>query len=88
LLRSASPAHGDSTDLEVLERRAIERVMHDANGNKAEASRMLGISRTGLYGRLGKYGVEAGRSPETPPQSSKGAREDPLSRVSRRCQAC
>jgi transcriptional regulator with PAS, ATPase and Fis domain len=57
-LRSASPTHGDSTDLEVLERRTIERVMRDANGNKVEASRRLGISRMQLYGRLRKYGLE------------------------------
>src|SRR5262249_34524794 len=46
----------ESTDLEVLERRAIERVMRDVNGNKAKASRELGISRTQLYIRLRKYG--------------------------------
>ncbi len=57
-LRSESPAQGDSTDLEVLERRTIERVMRDANGNKVEASRRLGISRMQLYGRLHKYGLE------------------------------
>jgi two-component system response regulator HydG len=57
-LRSASSAQGDSTDLEVLERRTIERVMRDANGNKVEASRMLGISRMQLYGRLRKYGLQ------------------------------
>ena len=57
-LWSASQAQGDSTDLEVLERRTIERVMRDANGNKVEASRRLGISRMQLYGRLRKYGLE------------------------------
>jgi DNA-binding NtrC family response regulator len=57
-LRSESPAQGDSTDLEVLERGTIERVMRDANGNKVEASRRLGISRMQLYGRLRKYGLE------------------------------
>ena len=57
-LRSALPAQGDSKNLEVLERHAIERVMRDANGNKAEASRKLGISRMQLYGRLRRYGLE------------------------------
>jgi DNA-binding NtrC family response regulator len=67
-LRSASPAPGDGTDLDVLERRTIERVMRDANGNKVEASRRLGISRMQLYGRLRKYGLEtqAGRPVEAP----------------------
>jgi DNA-binding NtrC family response regulator len=57
-LRPASPAPGDRTDLEVLERHTIERVMRDANGNKVEASRRLGITRMQLYGRLRKYGLE------------------------------
>src|SRR5262245_12777263 len=48
----------DSTDLEVLERRTIERVMQDTNWNKVRASRRLGITRTQLYQRLRKYGLE------------------------------
>src|SRR5262245_13844468 len=62
-LLPASPAHVDSTDLEVIERRTIERVMREANGNKAQASRRLGISRMQLYGRLRKYGLEAPGAP-------------------------
>ncbi len=49
----------DSDDLSVLERRTIERVMRQVLGNKAHASRQLGISRTQLYHRLRKYGLEA-----------------------------
>jgi len=48
----------ESTDLEVLERRTIERVMRDAKWNKVRASRQLGISRTQLYVRLRKYGLQ------------------------------
>jgi len=48
----------DTTDLEVIERHAIERVMREVNGNKAKASRRLGISRTQLYMRLRKHGLE------------------------------
>jgi transcriptional regulator with PAS, ATPase and Fis domain len=48
----------DTTDLEVIERHAIERVMREVNGNKAKASRQLGISRTQLYMRLRKHGLE------------------------------
>jgi DNA-binding NtrC family response regulator len=48
----------DTTELEVIERRAIERVMHEVEGNKAKASRQLGITRTQLYMRLRKYGIE------------------------------
>jgi transcriptional regulator with PAS, ATPase and Fis domain len=48
----------DTTDLEALERRAIERVMSEVDGNKAKASRQLGITRTQLYMRLRKHGLE------------------------------
>jgi transcriptional regulator with PAS, ATPase and Fis domain len=57
-LWGAMPSMPDSTDLDVIERRAIERVMREASGNKAKASRQLGISRTQLYFRLRKYGLE------------------------------
>jgi transcriptional regulator with GAF, ATPase, and Fis domain len=55
----ASPAPVDSTDLDVIERRTIERVMREANGNKVQASRRLGITRMQLYSRLRKHGLEA-----------------------------
>ena len=54
----AVPQSVDSTDLDVIERQAIERVMRDVNGNKTKASRQLGISRTQLYMRLRKHGLE------------------------------
>ena len=57
-LWGAMPSMVDSTDLDVIERRAIERVMRETSGNKAKASRELGISRTQLYFRLRKYGLE------------------------------
>jgi transcriptional regulator with PAS, ATPase and Fis domain len=50
-------AEEDSTDLSALERRTIQRVMHDTAGNKAMAAQQLGISRTQLYGRLRKHGL-------------------------------
>jgi transcriptional regulator with PAS, ATPase and Fis domain len=62
-LRPASAAHVDSTDLELIERRTIERVMHEANGNKVQASRKLGISRMQLYHRLSKYGLDSPSAP-------------------------
>src|SRR5262245_58904517 len=61
-LRPTSPAVADSTELDVIERRAIERVMREVAGNKAWASRRLGISRTQLYMRLRKYGLEQAES--------------------------
>jgi Nif-specific regulatory protein len=46
-----------STDLAGLERQAITQVLRDAAGNKARAAKQLGISRTQLYSRLRKYGL-------------------------------
>jgi transcriptional regulator with PAS, ATPase and Fis domain len=50
-------AMGDTTEIDILERRAIERVMREVEGNKAKAARHLGISRTQLYMRLRKHGL-------------------------------
>ena len=47
-----------TTDLETLEKQAIERAMRDADGNKVRAAKQLGISRMQLYGRLRKFGLE------------------------------
>ena len=46
------------TDLDTLEKHAIERAMRDAAGNKVRAARQLGISRMQLYTRLRKFGFE------------------------------
>jgi two-component system, NtrC family, response regulator AtoC len=48
-----------STDLGMLERQAITRALRQAGGNKARAAKQLGISRTQLYSRLRKYGVQS-----------------------------
>jgi transcriptional regulator with PAS, ATPase and Fis domain len=48
-------AEENSTDLAVVERRIIQRVMRETAGNKARAAQQLGISRTQLYVRLRKY---------------------------------
>src|SRR5262245_42083644 len=55
----ASPARAqsDSTELDVLEQRTIEKVLRETHGNKVHASRKLGISRMQLYTRLRKYGL-------------------------------
>ncbi len=52
------PMMVDSTDLNVVERQAIERAMREVHGNKSRAARQLGISRTQLYYRLRKHGLE------------------------------
>ncbi len=46
------------TDLDTLERKAVERAMRDADGNKVRAAKQLGISRMQLYTRLRKFGFE------------------------------
>jgi transcriptional regulator with PAS, ATPase and Fis domain len=48
----------DGTDLNLVERQVIERAMRQVNGNKSRAARQLGISRTQLYSRLRKHGLE------------------------------
>jgi transcriptional regulator with PAS, ATPase and Fis domain len=45
-------------DLRAMERVAIERALQEARYNKAKAARALGLTRTQLYGRLRKYGLE------------------------------
>jgi transcriptional regulator with PAS, ATPase and Fis domain len=54
-----APMMVDSTDLNVVERQAIQRAMRQVNGNKSMAARQLGISRTQLYYRLRKHGLES-----------------------------
>ena len=46
-----------TTDLETLEKHAIERAMREADGNKVRAAKQLGISRMQLYTRLRKFGL-------------------------------
>jgi transcriptional regulator with PAS, ATPase and Fis domain len=51
------PATADTTDLSVVERQTVEQVMRETRGNKSQAARRLGLTRTQLYGRLRKYGL-------------------------------
>jgi transcriptional regulator with PAS, ATPase and Fis domain len=46
------------TQLDTLEKHAIERAMRETDGNKVRAARQLGISRMQLYTRLRKFGFE------------------------------
>ena len=46
------------TDLDSLEKTAIQRAMRDTDGNKVRAARQLGISRMQLYTRLRRFGFE------------------------------
>jgi transcriptional regulator of acetoin/glycerol metabolism len=57
-LHVPAPTAAAATDLNVLERLTIERVMRDTGWNKSSAARRLGLSRTQLYVRLRKYHLE------------------------------
>ena len=46
-------------DLGTRERQAIEQVLGETDWNKAKAARRLGLTRTQLYVRLRRYGLEA-----------------------------
>jgi transcriptional regulator with GAF, ATPase, and Fis domain len=48
---------GDGMNLESLERGHIEKALVRARGNKSQAARLLGLTRSQLYSRLEKYGV-------------------------------
>jgi transcriptional regulator with PAS, ATPase and Fis domain len=52
------PPLSSITDLETLEKKAVERAMQAADGNKVRAAKQLGISRMQLYTRLRKFGFE------------------------------
>jgi transcriptional regulator of acetoin/glycerol metabolism len=54
----ASTASTASTDLGVVERDTIARVMQETRGNKSRAADRLGLSRTQLYVRLRKYNLD------------------------------
>src|SRR5262249_8302128 len=55
---SAPPPASASTDLRCVERTTIARVLHEVGWNKSRAARRLGLTRSQLYVRLHKYGLE------------------------------
>lgn len=55
---SFGDALAHATDLGVVERDMIARVLRDSRGNKSRAARRLGLSRTQLYGRLRKFRLD------------------------------
>ena len=48
----------DTTDLSAVERAMIAKVLQECRGHKTKAARRLGVSRTQLYLRIRKYGLE------------------------------
>ena len=51
---------GDSLNLDVLERRAIERALARCDGNISQAAAALGLTRPALYRRMAKHGLSHG----------------------------
>jgi DNA-binding NtrC family response regulator len=51
-------ATAETTDLNEVERQTIGHVMRETRGNKSRAAKRLGLTRTQLYGRLRKYGLD------------------------------
>jgi transcriptional regulator with PAS, ATPase and Fis domain len=58
-LRARTRTPAPSTDLGTVERGMIEHIMRQTGWNKSKAARRLGLTRTQLYGRLRRYGLEA-----------------------------
>src|SRR6267378_3788459 len=51
------------TDLAVMECQTIENVLRQTEWNKSKAAKELGLTRTQLYVRLRKYGLENAKTP-------------------------
>ena len=47
-----------TSNLGAMERQTIENVLRETDGNKAKTARRLGLTRTQLYVRLRRYGLE------------------------------
>ena len=54
----AKSLRDDTTDLSVVERTTIAKVLTECRGNKTKAARRLGLSRTQLHLRIRKYRLE------------------------------
>jgi two-component system response regulator HydG len=52
------PSTSPTSSLKVAERETIARVLHETRWNKSTAATRLGLSRTQLYVRIRKYGLE------------------------------
>jgi two-component system response regulator AtoC len=53
-----TPAGARAPDLHSLERETIAQVLRECRWNKVRAARRLGISRTQLYVRIRRHGLE------------------------------
>jgi DNA-binding NtrC family response regulator len=55
---SATPGHRRLPTLEAAERELIAHTLRATAGNKVQAAKQLGISRTQLYAKMAKFGLE------------------------------
>jgi transcriptional regulator with GAF, ATPase, and Fis domain len=62
-LHAKTPGRASPLDLPGIERQTIEAVLHRTDGNKAKAARLLGLTRTQLYVRLRRHGIEVSPIP-------------------------
>jgi transcriptional regulator with GAF, ATPase, and Fis domain len=71
---SAAPTNPNATatDLNIVERETIQRAVRECRGNKSRAAKRLGLSRTQLYVRLRKYGIDADAVASFQPAHSSG----------------
>ena len=53
-----APPRRETTDLGTMERNTISTVLQACRGNKADAARRLGLSRTQLYVRMRRYSLD------------------------------
>ena len=57
-LQPKTPSLASPDDLNAIECQTIENVLRQTDGNKSKAARRLGLTRTQLYVRLRRYGLE------------------------------
>jgi Nif-specific regulatory protein len=55
---SISRSEGQTTSLKETERNLILKVLKNVRGNKYQAAKKLGITRSTLYGKMRKHGIE------------------------------
>ena len=57
-LHAKTASVAPTNDLNAMERQTIEHVLHQTDGNKSKTARRLGLTRTQLYVRLRRYGLD------------------------------
>jgi two-component system, NtrC family, response regulator len=63
LQNAAESTTASSTDLGTIERDTIERMLRETDGNKSKTAHKLGLTRTQLYVRLPRYGLDHAATP-------------------------